>query len=215
MAGSAESSTGSVSAPSAAPARWYVVHTYSGYEAKVKASLDERRRAETARKKADLAALEAKPDPTDRDLAQIADLKRALEQLASEVVRGDAVEVLDDPPRQRSRGGDALEALPEMGVPVEREALSRLDQEVDDLGELHVEQRRQLRARRDERVEIERGRREVGPEVPGAVEHLAPFDQGSPDEKGRRRGRRAHARPRTYASMLPAHVILSPPGSSE
>ncbi|MBM4266190.1 MAG: transcription termination/antitermination protein NusG [Deltaproteobacteria bacterium] len=83
MSGSAESSTGSVSAPSAAPARWYVVHTYSGYEAKVKASLDERRRAETARKKADLATLEAKADPSDRDLAQISDLKRALEQLES------------------------------------------------------------------------------------------------------------------------------------
>jgi hypothetical protein len=37
--------------------RWYVVHTYSGYEAKVKASLDERRRGELAKKKGDLAAL--------------------------------------------------------------------------------------------------------------------------------------------------------------
>jgi transcriptional antiterminator NusG len=83
MSGSAESSTGSVSAASPAPSRWYVVHTYSGYEAKVKASLDERRRAETARKKADLATLEAKADPSDRDLAQISDLKRALEQLES------------------------------------------------------------------------------------------------------------------------------------
>ncbi|HEY8514931.1 MAG TPA: transcription termination/antitermination protein NusG [Candidatus Binatia bacterium] len=63
--------------------RWYVVHTYSGYEAKVKASLDERRRGELAKKKADLAALEAKSDKTDKDLAAIADLKRAIEQLES------------------------------------------------------------------------------------------------------------------------------------
>ncbi len=63
--------------------RWYVVHTYSGYEAKVKASLIERRRGELAKKKADLAALEAKPEKTEKDLAAIADLKRAIEQLES------------------------------------------------------------------------------------------------------------------------------------
>jgi transcription termination/antitermination protein NusG len=60
--------------------RWYVVHTYSGYEAKVKASLDERRRGELAKKKADLAALEAKGD---KDAGAIAELTRAIEQLES------------------------------------------------------------------------------------------------------------------------------------
>lgn len=63
--------------------RWYVVHTYSGYEAKVKASLVERRRGELAKKKADLAALEAKPEKTEKDLGAIAELKRAIEQLES------------------------------------------------------------------------------------------------------------------------------------
>jgi transcriptional antiterminator NusG len=63
--------------------RWYVVHTYSGYEAKVKASLDERRRGELAKKKADVAALEAKPDKNDKDMGAIADLSRAIEQLES------------------------------------------------------------------------------------------------------------------------------------
>ena len=63
--------------------RWYVVHTYSGYEAKVKASLDERRRGELSKKKADLAALEAKGDKSDKDLSSIADLSRAVEQLES------------------------------------------------------------------------------------------------------------------------------------
>ncbi|MBY0277088.1 transcription termination/antitermination protein NusG [Candidatus Binatia bacterium] len=63
--------------------RWYVVHTYSGYEAKVKASLDERRRGELAKKKADLATLEAKADKSDKDAAAIADLTRAVEQLES------------------------------------------------------------------------------------------------------------------------------------
>lgn len=63
--------------------RWYVVHTYSGYEAKVKASLDERRRGELAKKKADLATLEARADRSDKDAAAIADLTRAIEQLES------------------------------------------------------------------------------------------------------------------------------------
>lgn len=71
--------------PAAGPSspRWYVVHTYSGYEAKVKASLDERRRGELAKKKADLAALESKADKSDKDLASIAELHRAVEQLES------------------------------------------------------------------------------------------------------------------------------------
>jgi transcriptional antiterminator NusG len=60
---------------------WYVVHTYSGYEAKVKASLEERRRGELAKKRSDLAALEAKETKTDRDLAAIADLGKAVAQL--------------------------------------------------------------------------------------------------------------------------------------
>jgi transcriptional antiterminator NusG len=63
--------------------RWYVVHTYSGYEAKVKASLDERRRGELSKKKADVAAIEAKADKTEKDLAAIAELNRAIEQLES------------------------------------------------------------------------------------------------------------------------------------
>ena len=79
MSGSTESSGGAE--PTAG--RWYVVHTYSGYEAKVKASLDERRRAETAKKQADLAALEAKENPSDRELLAMADLRSALEQLES------------------------------------------------------------------------------------------------------------------------------------
>lgn len=65
------------------PPRWYVVHTYSGYEAKVKASLDERRRGELAKKKSDLAALESKPNKSEKDLGSIADLNRAIEQLES------------------------------------------------------------------------------------------------------------------------------------
>jgi transcriptional antiterminator NusG len=65
------------------PRRWYVVHTYSGFEAKVKASLDERRRGELTKKKTELQALQAKADPTDRDVAQIDSLHKAVEQLES------------------------------------------------------------------------------------------------------------------------------------
>jgi transcriptional antiterminator NusG len=63
--------------------RWYVVHTYSGYEAKVKASLDERRRGELAKKKSDLATIEARAEKSDKDAAAIAELTRAIEQLES------------------------------------------------------------------------------------------------------------------------------------
>jgi transcriptional antiterminator NusG len=65
------------------PGKWYVVHTYSGYEAKVKASLDERRRGELAKKKSDLATLKAKPDKTERELVSIEALEKAIEQLES------------------------------------------------------------------------------------------------------------------------------------
>ncbi|MDG2305166.1 MAG: transcription termination/antitermination protein NusG [Candidatus Binatia bacterium] len=80
MSGSTESS-GGASPPAAG--RWYVVHTYSGYEAKVKASLDERRRSETAKKQAELANLEARENPNDKELVVIAEFKVALEQLDS------------------------------------------------------------------------------------------------------------------------------------
>ena len=79
MSGSTESSGGS----EPTEGRWYVVHTYSGYEAKVKASLDERRRAETSKKEADLATLEAKGELNDKERAIAAELKTALEELHS------------------------------------------------------------------------------------------------------------------------------------
>ena len=65
------------------PTYWYVVHTYSGFEAKVKASLDERRRGELAKKRAELVTIEAKPDKTDRDIAQAQSLEKAILELDS------------------------------------------------------------------------------------------------------------------------------------
>lgn len=65
------------------PARWYVVHTYSGFEAKVKASLDERRRAEIQKKRTELVALDAKADKNERDEYQVESLRRAIEELES------------------------------------------------------------------------------------------------------------------------------------
>jgi len=67
--------------PAAVKSYWYVVHTYSGYEAKVKASLEERRRGELTKKRSDLSVLEGKGSKTDRDLAAIADLTKAVGQL--------------------------------------------------------------------------------------------------------------------------------------
>jgi transcriptional antiterminator NusG len=83
MAGAAEPPAGGGAEARPAPAKsyWYVVHTYSGYEAKVKASLEERRRGELAKKRSDLTALEGKSAKNDRDLAAIADLRKAVDQL--------------------------------------------------------------------------------------------------------------------------------------
>lgn len=65
------------------PARWYVVHTYSGFEAKVKASLDERRKAEAQKKRSEIAALAAKADKNEREISQEESLRKALEELES------------------------------------------------------------------------------------------------------------------------------------
>ncbi|MFM7141712.1 MAG: transcription termination/antitermination protein NusG [Alphaproteobacteria bacterium] len=65
------------------PARWYVVHTYSGFEAKVKASLDERRRAEIQKKRSEIAVFEAKGDLGERDVANLESLRRSVEELES------------------------------------------------------------------------------------------------------------------------------------
>jgi transcription termination/antitermination protein NusG len=84
MSGSeAGNAAGGGGAGSGASNLWYVVHTYSGYEAKVKASLEERKRAEVARKKAELAALHGKPFLSEDDQGLLEETERALAQLES------------------------------------------------------------------------------------------------------------------------------------
>ena len=58
--------------------QWYVVHTYSGYEHKVKAVLEERVRAGLARLPGEIATLEAKPNKSDKDRRRIEEAKREL-----------------------------------------------------------------------------------------------------------------------------------------
>ena len=62
---------------------WYVVHTYSGYEAKVKVSMDERKRNELARKEAEVEALKAKDALSSRDEYALQEAEVAIEQLNS------------------------------------------------------------------------------------------------------------------------------------
>ena len=76
-------STESPGADKPAVGRWYVVHTYSGYEARVKASRDERRRSEALKKQGDLATLAAKENPNDKDRANLAEVETALRELES------------------------------------------------------------------------------------------------------------------------------------
>jgi transcriptional antiterminator NusG len=63
------------------PRNWYVVHTYSGYEHKVKTSLEERVRAGRARLPAEIANLDAKPNKTDKDVRRLQEARRELAAL--------------------------------------------------------------------------------------------------------------------------------------
>jgi transcriptional antiterminator NusG len=58
--------------------QWYVVHTYSGYEHKVKAVLEERVRAGLSRLPGEIATLEAKPNKSEKDRRRIEEAKREL-----------------------------------------------------------------------------------------------------------------------------------------
>src|SRR5262245_14586253 len=99
-----------------------------------------------------------------------------------------------------------------MRIPLQVQALARFHQEVDDFGELDVEQRRELRSGQHQRIEIYCRSYEIRAEVTGSVPNRVALDKNTLHEVGRRQGR--HPIPRTYASMLPAQVILSPPGRS-
>lgn len=76
-----EPANGEVSPPERS--YWYVVHTYSGYEAKVKASMDERKRAEIQRKEAEIAAFQAKASLSDRDQTALTEAEAAVSELNS------------------------------------------------------------------------------------------------------------------------------------
>ena len=80
-------------------------------------------------------------------------------------------QVLDDPPGQRVGRRDEFQRFLKIGIAVGVEPLAHFDEKVDDLRQLHVEQRRHLRARRDERVEIDRRRREIDAEIARGVAH--------------------------------------------
>jgi len=56
--------------------QWYVVHTYSGFEHKVKAVLEERVRSGLARLAGEIASLESKANKTDKDLARLREAHR-------------------------------------------------------------------------------------------------------------------------------------------
>ena len=100
-------------------------------------------------------------------------------------MRRRAVQVLDDPSWQRVGRGQEVEALPHVRVAVEVERVSRLHEELDDLGELDVEERWQLRARRDHLVQVECRRNEVGAEVAGGVADGVALDELAAHEERR------------------------------
>jgi transcriptional antiterminator NusG len=56
--------------------QWYVVHTYSGFEHKVKAVLEERVRAGRGRLPAEIASLEGKANKTEKEMARLREAQR-------------------------------------------------------------------------------------------------------------------------------------------
>ena len=96
----------------------------------------------------------------------------------------------------------------QIGIGLEIHPLPGLDQEIDDLADRHVEQRRQFGSRRDQRIEVDLRRREIDAQVARTMAHRPALDQSAAHEMidadrfGRRfdRGRlfkHAHATPRT------------------
>src|SRR5580698_11513124 len=101
---------------------------------------------------------------------------------------GALVEVLDHAARQRIGRGHTLQRFLEIFVALECQSLARLDQKVDDFGDLHVEQRRCFGARRDQRIEIDRWRREIRAEIARAMPYVAPGHELAADEMLYRNG---------------------------
>ena len=91
-------------------------------------------------------------------------------------------QVLDDPPRQRVGGRDEFERFLQIGIVVWIEPFAHFDQKIDDLRLLHPERWGHFRARRDERIEIDRRRREVDAEIARGVAYGIALYQLAADE---------------------------------
>jgi transcriptional antiterminator NusG len=63
--------------------QWFVVHTYSGYEHKVKAVLEERVRTGLGRLPAEIVTLESRPTRSDKERRRLEDARRELRAVES------------------------------------------------------------------------------------------------------------------------------------
>ena len=111
-----------------------------------------------------------------------------LQHLFVEVVRSMQHLVLDHRARREADFGHAVNAGLDMFIVRIAHPLSGFDEEVDDLGERSVEQRRKLGARVNERVEIELWRSKADPEIARALDQIRAFDHLAANEEGRRIG---------------------------
>ena len=101
-----------------------------------------------------------------------------------EVARGVHRLVGDDFARQHVRGAHPLDTFLHEHVVRIADAFAGFDQEIDDLGQRHVEERRHFGAGVDHAVEIEFRRCEAHAQIAGAVDHVLPFDQFAAQEEG-------------------------------
>lgn len=87
--------------------QWYVVHTYSGFEHKVKAVLEERVRTGRARLPGEIASLESKGNKTEKEIARLREAQReykAIERIGEVLVPAEkVVELVKGQKRTSSR----------------------------------------------------------------------------------------------------------------
>ena len=96
--------------------------------------------------------------------------------------------MLDNGARGQADFGHAINAGLNVRIVRIAQLLAGLDEEIDDLGSLDVEQRRQLGARMDQRIEIKAGRGEADAKVAAALDQFCAFDDFALNEEGCRIG---------------------------
>jgi hypothetical protein len=117
-------------------------------------------------------------------------LHHLVQQVLAQILAHHPELVLHDPAREHVGLRRQIETGLEIRVPGDLQTLTAGDEEIDDVGEFHVEQRPRLRTRRDRGVEIDPGAEEIHAQIAGFVAGLGAFDKDAAHKEGRGDGAR-------------------------